>query len=316
MHREPRDVVLISLQYKKPSVSYGEPQVLTIRMTNTSEKTVPVGRDGVVRTTIGLAGTIREGNKSLGIFGVEDFQRAYRLGPHQIIEDTISLDQGKLANFLQESPDKTFTVGVMVLTAPRLLAGGEFTVGVGGQALTIGDYERTGMQLNNAADAAQLARDVTAASGERRLICIDAACAFLAELLNPAAAMPGKDESKARLIEALRPLAASPDALVRTALVHRVPAGADADLDKSISALGADSDPLVRLMWARHEEILALRAGDSSVDAAASLEKRAAEETDNQLKEWLNAAVPIAKEASTRPATMPAAVPATTQAEK
>ena len=79
MHREPRDVVLISLQYKKPAVSYGEPQILTIRMTNTSEKPVPVGRDGVIRTTIGLAGTIREGNKSLGIFGVEDFQRATAL---------------------------------------------------------------------------------------------------------------------------------------------------------------------------------------------------------------------------------------------
>ena len=91
---------------------------------------------------------------------------------------------------------------------------------------------------------------------ERRLICIDAACAFLAELLNPAAAMPGKDESKAKLIEALRPLAASPDALVRTTLVHRIPAGADAELDKSIAALASDSDPLVRLMWARHEEIL------------------------------------------------------------
>ena len=56
MHREPRELVLISAGIQKSPVSLGEPAILTIRLTNTTNNPLPVGAEGIVKTTLAMAG--------------------------------------------------------------------------------------------------------------------------------------------------------------------------------------------------------------------------------------------------------------------
>src|SRR5206468_2684719 len=75
LHRQPRDVVLISADFRTGSVPPGEPAFLSLLMTNVTDRPVPVGPDGVVKTTIGLADTTRNAKRPLfGIYAVEETQ--------------------------------------------------------------------------------------------------------------------------------------------------------------------------------------------------------------------------------------------------
>ncbi len=317
MHRSTHDVVLMTAGFRKNTVGFGEAEFLGVRLTNTTDHAQPVGRDGVIKTTVGLGAALRGSDLSTGLYAVEDFQRVYRLLPYQYVEGSIQVDQGAVSDVLQQNPEKTLAVNVVVVTAPRILGGSQFSAGLGGQVVRVGDFQRAGFAIAGGSDAAKLMQEMNAMTGEKKLARIEAACAYLEELAQSTATDPQvkstTDDIKGQFVKALVPLAASSDVITRAALARCLPSpGVDEQLDKIADSLISDSDPLVRLMSARRQDRLAHRAGPAAEAAVSALESRAKAETDGLIKEWLSAAIPAAREASTRPAnTQPATQPAT-----
>ena len=56
----------------------------------------------------------------------------------------------------------------------------------------------------------------------------------------------------------LATLAGAQDPLVKTALLRALPVTLPDDLERSIGRLATDPDPLVRVLWARHQTQIAL----------------------------------------------------------
>lgn len=280
MHRQPRDAILISTYLKNPRAAVGEPVMLQIRMTNASDRALPVGPEGMVKTTIGIAATISAvGTTQLGICSLQDVQRTYRLEPRQMLETTVRVDQGKLADLLQQHPDSLFTVSVTAITAPRLIGSEQFSAGVGGMVVASDDFQRGRFPLENAADFQKLNGEFTTLTGDKLLTRIESAGAVYAQR---------SDEVRGKLVDSLRNLAGSSDPLVKISLLRSLPAQPDdSELGKAISGLAADPDPAVRLAFAVRQSRL-LMANKENATARAALEKLRATEKDALVNEWID----------------------------
>jgi hypothetical protein len=280
MHRQPRDAILISTYLRNPRAAVGEPVMLQIRMTNASDRALPVGPEGMVKTTLGIAATISAvGTTQLGICSLQDTQRTYRLEPRQMLETTVRVDQGKLADLLQQHPDSLFTVTVTAITAPRLIGSEQFSAGVGGMVVASDDFQRGRFPLENAADFQKLNGELATLTGDKLLARIEAAGAVYAER---------SDEVRGKLVDSLRNLAASSDPLVKISLLRSLPAQPDdSELGKAIGGLAADPDPLVRLAFAVRQSRL-LMANKENAGARAALEKLRAGEKDVLVGEWID----------------------------
>jgi hypothetical protein len=292
LHRQPRDVQLISLNLRQPAVGPGEPAFMQVRMTNTLDRAVPVGPEGLVKSTIGLAAATRGTiTAPVGLYAIEDLQRVFRLEPRQIMETTIRVDQGKLADLFDQNLNGILISSITLVTAPRVLSPAEFTVGLGGQAVVAGEFQRGALPTIAPADRRRLAEELTTLTGERQLIRIEAA-ALLSTL---------KDDEDGRLGVALTAIPGSKDPLVRAAFVHALPTGEPAVLANALPPLATDPDPLVRLLWARRQGRIAENGEQRGAAAVATLEKMAAVEKDERVKDWLAVTLPLAKSAATRP---------------
>jgi tetratricopeptide (TPR) repeat protein len=298
MFRQPRDMQLMDARFRKDvgsgtvTTGVGESVMLQVRMTNTSVRPLCVGPDGMLKTTIGLGGTIRTAANAqpiaLGLYAIEDMQRVFRLEPQQMIEGTVRVDQGKLADLLQQNPRQDVEVNVTVVTAPRVLNSQQYSVGVGGQVILPGDVRRAGFPLESKAQWGKLSQEVSSLNGDRQLIRIEVADAALGS---------ATDETlKSQLGTALAALATSSDARVRATLVRGLPStGVSAELEKAAAQLANDVDPLVRLLWATREARKAMAGGTGAAEAVGNLEKLAAQEKDEAVKQWLEAQVAVVK---------------------
>jgi tetratricopeptide (TPR) repeat protein len=293
LHRNPQDAVYLGLALPKPSVALGEPIMLQVRMTNLLDHAVPVGPDGIVQSTVGLAAAIR-GNlvtpPQQGLYAVEDLQRVYRLDSRQIMETSIRIDQGRLADIFARYPGDNLMAGIVALTAPRPLGPTDFTVGLGGQAWTVGDVQRAGIPLASPDDRQRLAQSLSTLTGLRQLVAIEAAVVYVGK----------KDAAAPLLLAALTPLTKSPDPLVKATLLRALPREVPANLEDAIAPLAADPDPLVRLLWARHQAQLVLPApvpatstAPAATAAASALVDFSNREKDPIVKDWLAATLPL-----------------------
>ncbi len=293
MHTEPHDAELISTYLRKSSVSVGEAVMMQLRMTNATDRALPVGPEGMVKTMIGIAATTRGGGvMPLGICSLEDVQRTYRLEPRQMLETTLRVDQGKLADLLQQNPDTSYTVSVTAVTAPRLIGTEQFSAGVGGMVVASDDFQRGRLPLETAADFQKLTGELTTLTGDKQLVRIEAAGAVYGKRA---------DDVRGGLGAALKGLASSGDSLVKTSLLRAMPPiPAESELGKALDALAGDADPLVRLAWAKRESQLLL-AGKENPAAKAALEKQASVEKDELVKEWITLTLKAASPAATEP---------------
>jgi hypothetical protein len=282
MHRQPRDAVLISTYLKKTSVAVGDPVMLQLRMTNASDRPLPVGSDGMAKTMVGIAAMTRgAGTTPLGICSLEDVQRTYRLEPRQMMETNLRIDQGKLADLLQQNPDVQYMVDVTAVTSPRLIGTDQYSAGVGGMVVAADEFLRGRLALENAADFQKLATELTATTGEKQLTRIDAAGAVYGRRA---------DDVRGKLGAVLQDLASSPDPLVKVSLLRALPAlPLDSELGKALDGLAVDNDPMVRLAWAVRQSRL-LMANKETPGAKAGLEKLEASEKDPLIVEWIGAA--------------------------
>jgi hypothetical protein len=281
LHRQPQEAVYLGLNLPKPSVGPGEAITLQVRMTNLLDHAVPVGPDAIAQSTVGLAATLRGSLASppqQGLYAVEDLQRVYRLESRQIMETSIRIDQGRLADIFAQYPGDTLAAGIIALTAPRPLGPTNFTVGLGGQAWTAGDVQRAGIPMASNDDRLPLAEALGTLTGMPQLVRIQAAAAYVAKT----------DALAPQLLAALLPLAQSKDPLVKATLLRALPSPTPATLEQALAPLATDADPLVRLLWARHQAQLP-NAPTSILENFAKIEK------DPMVKDWVEAQLPLLK---------------------
>jgi hypothetical protein len=281
LHRQPQEAQVVALNLRQLAVGFAEPALLQTRITNALDRAVPVGPDGLVKTTVGLAAAARAGASTpLGLYALEDIQRVFRLESHQMTETTLRADQGRLANFLEQNPATAFTVSIVPIISPRLLSPTEFTAGLGGQALSPGEFQRVGLPLATPTDYQRLTQDLTPPTPDRLLPRVTAAAVCLGK----------QDAPAAQLAAALAPLCESKDPLVRAALLRALP-DAPAGLEKAIAPLESDADPLVRLLWARNQA----RRGNLNL-----LERLSASEKNPLVADWLASELPLLRSTTTK----------------
>jgi len=295
MHRNMGDMVLMTTNYRKDTVNYGEPVLLAVRMSNTTSHALPVGDDGVVKTSLGLGAVGPSPEVTLGLYAVEDVQRVYRIAPHQFVEATIRADQGELGDVLRQSPGKKTPATLWAVSSPRMLGSGggkEFATGIGGEGVATGDFTVNGFTLATAGNIDKLIADLNAASGEQKLIRIDAAGALLKEMGTAGSAAAGLPAlSKEALKAAYGALARSDDPLVRAEYLRALPVDkVDNRANHAADGLAVDADPLVRVMCLRYGAAV-VRGLPDEEGMKMAMEKSLARESDTLVKAWQEAAI-------------------------
>ena len=305
MHGNMADSVLMTANYKKNAVAYGDPVTLSVRMNNTTERVLPVGDNGVMKTSVGLAAVGPGADAALGLYAVEDLQRVYRILPHQYVDATMRVDQAELADVLVNSPSKPQRVTVWAVSAPRVISGMAFSNGVGGQGIAVGDFLVTGFSWATPTDVEAFLKDMNAAIGAKKLVRIDAAGAFLRQMSDAksdAGALP--QQVKDEVAAAYGALAKSADSLVRAEYVQGLPVDkTDNVANHDVKSLADDPDPLVRLMLLRYGAFV-VRGLPDEAGMKTAMEKRLDGESDPLVKAWMEAAIANANAdvAATQPA--------------
>jgi tetratricopeptide (TPR) repeat protein len=319
-HQQPREIAIMSANIRRASVSLGEPILLTLRITNATNRALPIGRDAMIATNLGLSAAVRApGAIDLGVYALEDLQRSFRLEPHAMLESTVRVDQGQLADLFAQSPTTSALASIIAVTSPLILQDKKLAPGLGGQMLSAGDVQRNGMPFMNEADfrafLTYLAAGTVATS--KQLVRVQVAGALLAALAAgslekvPYSSGGGMESAPARraFLDALSPLLSSTDPLLRAALLHAFAnPPADPPLREKIASLAGDPDPLVRILWANAAPPAVDRA--TAAEHLVQLKQRLSTEKDDTVREWLSlkielATPPTPPTAATAPASRP-----------
>ena len=287
-HREPRDLQLVTASFPERDFGLHDPIMLKVRINNSTGRAVPVGPDALIKTTVGLAAkSYGIDGKNMGVYAIEDLQRVYRLEARSSLEAMVRVDQGAVAELLNANPRQVFTVGVEVLTAPRGSMV-DAAPGLGGQDIPVGDFQRTGQPLSTADDIQKLSANVGAATGKAQALDAQLLC-YAADLLSDETARQSSqtdepaEEAKARITlrgtvtKALMPLLQSRSPLMRAWVVLNLPVHGLDDLGDAVEAMSTDTDPVVRLAWARKMLLFAQEPGTMGSDGKKALETAAAE---------------------------------------
>jgi hypothetical protein len=195
-------------------------------------------------------------------------QRAYRLEPRQMTETQLRVDQGTLAASLDADLGSSQTVGFSALMAPRIITGTQFSMGLAGQMVSPGDFDRKGIgPAANDPDA--LIAELSSSAGVRRLVRIRAAGVLLNKKDN---------EALRRAVDAF---ASSNDVLMAAAAAHEV----------TSKAFLTDPRPLVRLM-AVARIARSLTGGEEAEKLARDeLQHAQSMETDETVKSFIATAL-------------------------
>jgi tetratricopeptide (TPR) repeat protein len=257
-HREPRDLVLIIGNIVKRTHAAGEPVMVQLRISNTSNRTLPVGPDGVVKTTVGLTARTRSLNaQNMGMYVVEDLHRVYRLEKRESLQATIRADVSTLGDVFQMNPMQQMDLTLGLVAAPR---GGAKNAlpGLGGQQVVVGDFERAGvpMQLEPLAkmvkDAPGLPLDQQMARAEMMaVLLLGIPAEYKAEPKNEAEKKQRESLAALRegIMSTMLEFAKSPSPLLRATVVQVFPeAMASGDIQVAIDSMIRDPDPLVRML--------------------------------------------------------------------
>jgi tetratricopeptide (TPR) repeat protein len=310
VYRQPRDLELVSPGDLQPRYGIGDPMTLTVQITNVSNRPLPVGADGAIKTTIGVTDVVRD-VKAMGMYAVENLQRVYRLPPRGTIRGTIRLDQGRVGNLFASNPIRSFENSFSIITAPRGTTDAP-QLGLGGQVITLQPpgVLRLGVVVNAQSvntDLDAIFRDMNSDDPQKQLVSISVTCALLSQL-GPISNDPASKSEVARglLCRALLPMIKNPSPIVRTWTVRAIPAtGLTPDLAAAAHALDNDPDPIVRAAWATNEVVM---AGDDAAQRAktiATIQGQASQEPDALVKAWMRSVVNELTPAS-RPASQPA----------
>ncbi len=313
-HLQSRDYQLITTELNKREYEYGEPILLTIRISNAAPGPAPVGPDGLIKTTFGVLANLRSTERlNLGLVGTEELRRVFRVERRANIEATIRLDQGKLHTVLQDRPIQSVLMNVALVTAP-IGTTAEPAPGLGGQLISVGDVQRNPFPMHLPDDVDKLIQGTVVATGDQQMIraqILGVAAAILSQRAAPTA-QPAVEEDPAgkardKIDDAVGSLLATGSPAMRAYLLLTLPQEGLHDAMTRLEGLYADPDRLVRAAWASRTGVFATRQGDPQ--ALAALQKQAEAEKDPLVRTWINALIDEAKERAAHPATQPATNP-------
>jgi tetratricopeptide (TPR) repeat protein len=328
-HRDPKEQQLLMISLTKRSIALGEPVMLSVRLMNTTDAAASVGPDGVIRTTLGLVGGTRGMEaRQLGMFVLEDLHRTYRLERRGSIEATVRADMGFLFDLLSLNPTQAMTVGVGAVLAPRGSTRQPLP-GLGGQSVTIGDFERVGVPLRTDA-LMKLAQEAGAQPLDKQMLHAELLSTLLAGIPTEFKNTPRNEQEAADrqnmaslrelVVKQLQDFVKSPSPVMRAWMVQNIPpGGVNETIQKAMDNLGSDPDRLVRMMWGIRQVVIArgaMKEPGARKDLLTRLEQTLAAEKDESVKRWLTLLLEDEREAdakaaaaATQPATAPGEQP-------
>lgn len=302
-HRQPRDLVLVTAALNKRRCSMGEPVLLTIKQSNTTEHALPVGSSGVVRTLVGVTGTTRGlGARSLGLFATGDCLRTYRIEKHATLQYEIRADQGLLADIIEMNPIRSFTVGLTLLIAPRGTAA-DNSVGLGGQIINVSDMEKSGVAFRSMDEVNKAVAALRTLPQDQQMLSAWVLAVALTGIPEPAAqptdAAPVEGAAelaalRTNLNHALTSLATSDSPTMVAWMLRMTPrTGVPPELAKTLDKVppaGESAPPftnVARMMWAERRAAIAdAEGGPDRAAAIDRLKELAARESDPLVQEW------------------------------
>lgn len=331
-HRQPRDLVLLTPTLAKTRYNFGEPIMLNVTMTNTTDRPLSVGPMGAVSTSMAIEGTVRGIDRiDMGVFAIENSPRMYRLEHRAATQVPIRLDQRTLRDMLYGDPTRLFDFGLALVTAPRGSNRGA-VAGLGGQHVAAGQFERNGFAMSNAHELASMIKDFSHMPVERQMLGAAVLQAMVynipedrgpngapapttgpsASTSAPAPAAPvasgNADISLAQIrkdaIELLTTQLKQGNPLVQAWMIRYAPPKENlpADLVAGIENLKASPDPLVRLAWYSHFEMQGLSDRAKAAGIPDALRAMVEKESDPLVRQW---AFLLSQEATTLVALQP-----------
>jgi hypothetical protein len=322
IHRQPRDIELIQASLSERRYKYGEPIVLDLTITNTSDQPLSVGPDGGIKVGIAVAGTLRGlGQQNIGAFAMDNNPRVFRLERHSSIESHIRIDQGALRQVLQANPTRLLNVSLEVISEP----GGtpdRIVIGLGGQSVRTMSFERSGFMEVTPGALSKLMTDLPTLSLDQRMLDEGALAQLLpmipddAPKSDGALAVPSTEPTLAQvkqsIVDRLVASTKSDDMLEVGWLLRMAPNSVPQDLLEAIDKAKTGKSPLVRMLGYSRDANIATGNLDRQGEILAALRKAHESEADGTAKEWVGAL--IAQLTLPPPATAPATAPATTSA--
>ncbi|MCL2646658.1 MAG: hypothetical protein FWD61_06590 [Phycisphaerales bacterium] len=317
MHRSPRDFAVITGTFTQRSYNQGEPVLLNVRITNNSGRPAPVGPNGLIKTNMGiLAGSRGIAAQNLGLIGIEDIQRCYRLTHGASTETQIRVDQGPLADRFQSNPLPLMTIAISLVSNPQ--NSGNNLIGLGGQLASAGIFDRNGegifLGLSAIPGIIKRAQDAAGLTVDNQMLLTDLFLRLLDSFpeqqpeSTPADAKAQVLEVRKAMLNVIKGFVGSSSPEVRAWTARVVPTqGIPQEILERIDKLESDASPVVRMMWGIRQIALSTTDAESRQRSIDALTKHAAAESDPVLQHWFKT---LAKDMSIpAPTTAPAPKP-------
>jgi tetratricopeptide (TPR) repeat protein len=325
----PRDVMLVIPSLPKRRFTFGEAIPLTLKISNTTDRALAVGPDAAIKSSFGLAATMKEpAVQTIGLYAMENSPRVYRLSARATVTQTIRIDSDRLYEMLMNNAWKNYSLGVTLVTDPKLGATG-VVPGVGGQVVPAGDFAREPVQLSTPEEAAKWAESLATLTPEKQMTTGFVLAQLLPELtderIGDGAGSEVARATREKIVAALSGALRGDSPVVKAWFLRVIPDGVPAQLQGALDAAVRSPDVEPRL--AGIARMFAL-AHPADAEARKALHNEFAEisrkETNGLVKDFAATLAEIALVAppevpatSTAPASAPAArtsAPATTPA--
>ena len=288
--RNVRDIELVSATLSQRTYQQGEPILLNLRITNTAGHSAPVGPDGLIKTSLALtAATTGIGAQDIGVFAIEDIQRTYRLGRGDSLQATIRVDQGSLADRFQITPLATFNISLTMLTVPRI-NGKQINTGLGGQTLSIGDFDRTGAGITSTDAVTAMIHATPSMTLDKQMMQANMLIRLLdtftqGRVVNDTPEVQASTKAThAAILGVLGDLLKSPSPPCPWMTRLLPSTDTNDEIETALAQTVTDRDPTVRMMWGTRQVILAGTDPAARKIASDALGKQA--DADPLLRQW------------------------------
>ena len=250
----PRDLMLMVPSFPKRKYGFAEPVVLSIKVTNTTDRALSVGGagGGAVKSSIGLLGTLKEPvQQTLGLYAIDNSPRVFRIAPRAAYTLNLRVDQDRIYDTLVGTAFKPFAMSVSLMTDPLLTRDGVLP-GVGGQALAAGEFVREAVQMPKLEDAAKVADALPALPPDRQMITGLVLAQLLPELTDEKIGTGAGAESarlaRTRIADALAKVTAADSPIVKAWFLRMVAENPPEPLAGALKTAALSNDPTPRLV--------------------------------------------------------------------
>jgi hypothetical protein len=322
----PRDLMLIMPQVAKRRYVFGEPIAVTLKVSNTTDRALSVGPDAAIKTSFGLAATMREpAAQTIGLYAMENTPRVYRLPARGSYTQTLRVDEDRIYEMFMTNAWKTYSLGIALITDPRMTGSGVIP-GVGGQVIQAGEFTRESIALSKMEEAAKWADSLETLSPERQMTTGLVLVQLLPELtdakIGKGAGSEAAIAARDKIVAALSKLLRGDSPVIKAWFLRVTPDGVPDQLQSALDAAARSPDAEARFAGLARKVSL---ANLSDAAARKALHDELAEYSRKQenalIKDFAATLAEIVMippaevpATSTAPASAPASVPSTVPA--